>query len=82
MDILLTMIKEDLITKEMQTVYIYTKRISLSEGANGALMGSNKDHLKTQQVTFEVEVKAIDGLNENIMIQIRSIDASNDIFLS
>lgn len=70
MDILLTMIKDDLITKEMQTVYIYTKRISLSEGANAALMGvgSNKDHLKTQQVTFEVEIKAIDGLNENIMI--------------
>ena len=45
-------------------------------------VGSNKDHLKTLQVTFEVEVKAIDGLNENIMIQIRSIDASNDIFLS
>lgn len=45
-------------------------------------VGSNKDQLKTQQVTFEVEVKAIDGLNENIMIQIRSIDASNDIFLS
>jgi hypothetical protein len=31
MDILLTMIKEDIISQEMKTVYIYTKRICIEE---------------------------------------------------
>ena len=88
MDIILTMIKEDLITQETQTVYIYTKRLCIVDGEIGGVPTNLKDQQppicrqKIQQITLEVEIKSLDGLNENLLIQIRSIDAANDIFLS
>ena len=75
MDLILTMIKEDLISQEMQTVYIYTTRLSID--GNFVVGSSSPDNngreaqnikQKIERVTLEVEIKAIDGLNENIMI--------------
>jgi len=43
MDIILTMIKEDLITQEMQTVYIYTKRLCVVDGQIGGVATNLKD---------------------------------------